>query len=271
MLALALVTLVGPSLQAVILVVIISAAPSYARMARTQTLSLRHAEFVLAERSLGAGAGRIIATHVLPNIVGPILIVASMDIPVVIAIEAGMSFLGLGVRPPTPSWGSDSERRLLLYPGIALARHRRRPAHHHHDARLHLPRRGAARHLRSQALGEPVMGAPALAGRASRSRLSHRGRAAERAARCLLSRSRAGEIVGLVGRERLRQIDPDPGDPAPLPANARIERGRIAPRRHRSPRARPGGHAQAARRPDLRGLPGPDDGAQPRAHPSAGR
>ena len=106
MLALALVTLVGPSLDAVILVVIISAAPSYARMARTQTLSVRHAEFVLAERSLGAGSGRIIATHILPNIIGPILIVASMDIPVVVAIEAGMSFLGLGVRPPTPSWGS---------------------------------------------------------------------------------------------------------------------------------------------------------------------
>ena len=106
MLALALVTLVGPSLDAVILVVIISAAPSYARIARTQTLSVRHAEFVLAERSLGAGPGRIIATHILPNIIGPILIVASMDIPVVVAIEAGMSFLGLGVRPPTPSWGS---------------------------------------------------------------------------------------------------------------------------------------------------------------------
>ena len=106
MLALALVTLVGPSLDAVILVVIISAAPSYARMARTQTLAVRHAEFVLAERSLGAGPGRIIATHILPNIIGPILIVASMDIPVVVAIEAGMSFLGLGVRPPTPSWGS---------------------------------------------------------------------------------------------------------------------------------------------------------------------
>jgi peptide/nickel transport system permease protein len=81
MLALALVTLVGPSLNAVILVVIISAAPSYARMARTQTLSMRHAEFVLAERSLGAGTGRIIASHILPNIIGPILIVASMDIP----------------------------------------------------------------------------------------------------------------------------------------------------------------------------------------------
>jgi peptide/nickel transport system permease protein len=106
MLALALVTLLGPSEWAVVLVVIVANAPSYARMARTQTMSLRHAQFVEAERSLGAGIGRIIATHILPNIVGPILIVASMDIPVVIAIEAGMSFLGLGVRPPTPAWGS---------------------------------------------------------------------------------------------------------------------------------------------------------------------
>ena len=106
MLALALVTLVGPSVDAVVLVVIIANAPAYARMARTQTMSLRHAEFVEAERSLGAGTVRIIATHIFPNIVGPILIVASMDIPVVIAIEAGMSFLGLGVRPPTPSWGT---------------------------------------------------------------------------------------------------------------------------------------------------------------------
>jgi peptide/nickel transport system permease protein len=106
MLALALATLVGPSLYAVVLVVIISNAPSYARMARTQTMTLKQAEFVEAERSLGAGAVRIIGTHVLPNIAGPIMIVACMDIPVVIAIEAGMSFLGLGVRPPTPSWGT---------------------------------------------------------------------------------------------------------------------------------------------------------------------
>ncbi|MEA2782498.1 MAG: peptide/nickel transport system permease protein [Rhodospirillaceae bacterium] len=116
MLALALVTLVGPSLQAVLLVVIISNAPSYGRMVRTQTMSLRNAEFVFAEQSLGAGVGRIIATHLLPNILGPILIVASMDIPVVVAIEAGMSFLGLGVRPPTPSWGT------ILNDGFAYIR-----------------------------------------------------------------------------------------------------------------------------------------------------
>ena len=106
MLALALVTLIGPSEGAVFLVVVIANAPSYARMARTQTMTLKQAEFVEAERSIGAGPGRIIIAHLLPNLLGPILIVAFMDIPVVIAIEAGMSFLGLGVRPPTPSWGT---------------------------------------------------------------------------------------------------------------------------------------------------------------------
>jgi peptide/nickel transport system permease protein len=55
---------------------------------------------------MGAGTARILGVHILPNVIGPILILASMDIPVVVAIEAGLSFLGLGVRPPMPSWGS---------------------------------------------------------------------------------------------------------------------------------------------------------------------
>jgi len=106
MLALAFVTLFGPSLTAVVLVVIIVNVPGYARIIRTQTLSLKNAEFVTAAQSMGASTARILRVHMLPNVIGPILILASMDIPVVIAIEAGMSFLGLGVRPPTPSWGS---------------------------------------------------------------------------------------------------------------------------------------------------------------------
>ena len=73
---------------------------------RTLTLSLKSQEFVLAERAMGAGPIRVLAQHVLPNLIGPLLILASMEIPVVIAIESGLSFLGLGVRPPTPSWGS---------------------------------------------------------------------------------------------------------------------------------------------------------------------
>ncbi len=106
MLALALVTLFGPSLTAVVVVVVLVNVPGYARIIRTQTLSLKESEFVTAAQSMGAGMGRILRVHIMPNVIGPLLILASMDIPVVIAIEAGMSFLGLGVRPPTPSWGA---------------------------------------------------------------------------------------------------------------------------------------------------------------------
>jgi peptide/nickel transport system permease protein len=106
MFALALVTLIGPSLETVIVIVVAAFAPSYGRIVRAQTQALKHAEFILAERSLGAGALRILAVHVVPNIVGPLFILASMDVPVVITIEAGLSFLGFGVRPPTPSWGT---------------------------------------------------------------------------------------------------------------------------------------------------------------------
>src|SRR5688572_20388043 len=104
--ALAVVTLLGPSLGTIILIITIFNVPVYARIVRTQTLSLRTTEFILAERSLGASAFRVLFVHVLPNVIGPLLILVSMDVPVVITIEAGLSFLGLGVRPPTPSWGS---------------------------------------------------------------------------------------------------------------------------------------------------------------------
>ncbi len=106
MLALAFVTLFGPSLTAVVIVVVLVNVPSYARVIRTQTIALKSSEYVAAAQSMGASTARILRVHVLPNVIGPLLILASMDIPVVIAIEAGMSFLGLGVRPPTPSWGT---------------------------------------------------------------------------------------------------------------------------------------------------------------------
>jgi peptide/nickel transport system permease protein len=105
MLALAVITLLGPSSASVLLVIVVATFPTYARMTRTSTLSLRSAEFVQAERSLGASWGRILVLHILPNIVGPLLILASMDVPVVITLEAGLTFLGLGVPPPAPSWG----------------------------------------------------------------------------------------------------------------------------------------------------------------------
>jgi peptide/nickel transport system permease protein len=106
MFALAIVTLVGPSLETVILVVVITTIPVYGRIVRAQTQSMKNNEFILAERAMGAGMTRILSLHMLPNIIGPLLIIASMDLPGVVTIEAGLSFLGVGVRPPTPSWGS---------------------------------------------------------------------------------------------------------------------------------------------------------------------
>ena len=124
MLALALVTIVGPSLTAVIIVVILVNVPGYARIIRTQTIAIKSSEFVTAAQSMGASNARILGAHIMPNVIGPLVILASMDIPVVIAIEAGMSFLGLGVRPPTPSWGSilnDGFSQIRDTPWIAIA------------------------------------------------------------------------------------------------------------------------------------------------------
>ena len=116
MFALAVVALVGPSLQTVVFVVMATSIPTYGRVARTQTLTLRNSEFILAERSMGASMARILGVHMLPNIIGVLAVLAAMDIPTVIALEAGLSFLGLGVKPPTPSWGA------LLKDGYSLIR-----------------------------------------------------------------------------------------------------------------------------------------------------
>ncbi len=116
MFALAVVALVGPSLQTVVLVVMATSIPTYGRVARTQTLTLQNSEFILAERSMGASMARILGVHMLPNIIGVLAVLAAMDIPTVIALEAGLSFLGLGVKPPTPSWGA------LLKDGYSLIR-----------------------------------------------------------------------------------------------------------------------------------------------------
>ena len=105
-LALAAVALLGPSLNLVLVIVIVTTIPGYARLARTSTLTLKNAEFIIAERSLGASMARTLARHIMPNVIGPLLILAAMDVPVVVTIEAGLSFLGLGVVPPTASWGT---------------------------------------------------------------------------------------------------------------------------------------------------------------------
>jgi len=116
MFALATVALVGPSLSTVIIVIIVTQIPTYGRVVRTQTLTIKSSEFIKAEIVMGASTFRILFVHILPNVVGPLLILASMDIPTVIALEAGLSFLGMGVKPPTPSWGS------ILNDGYTLIR-----------------------------------------------------------------------------------------------------------------------------------------------------
>lgn len=104
--ALAVVALMGPGLDKVIVIVAVTLVPHFGRVARAQTLSLRTSPFLEAERVLGASALRVTAHHVVPNILGPLVVLASMDIPVVVTIEAGLSFLGVGVPPPRASWGT---------------------------------------------------------------------------------------------------------------------------------------------------------------------
>ena len=95
-----------------------------ARVARGPTISLRHREFVQAAQSLGASNRRIVASHLLPNIAAPIIVMATLLIPAFIIAEAGLSFLGLGVRPPTPSWGimlADGVSAIESYPRLVIA------------------------------------------------------------------------------------------------------------------------------------------------------
>ena len=116
MFALAVITVLGPGINTLILVIVLVSIPGYGRLIRAQTLTLRSADFVLAERTMGASSARIVLVHLLPNVIGPLVILLSMDIPVVIMLEAGLSYLSLGVRPPTPSWGN------ILYDGYTSLR-----------------------------------------------------------------------------------------------------------------------------------------------------
>ena len=106
MLSLAILSLLGPSLVNVIIVIGLTWMPNYARVIRAQTLSIREKDYVEAERSLGATDKGILLSHILPNVIAPALLLAAMDLPWVITFEAGLSFMGMGVRPPTPSWGA---------------------------------------------------------------------------------------------------------------------------------------------------------------------
>lgn len=104
-LGIAFVTLFGASTTTLMALVILFLTPAYGRLIRSGTLSAKTADYVLAIRSLGASPARILGLHILPNVVGPVIIVACMDVPGIIALEAGLTYLGLGVPPPAPSWG----------------------------------------------------------------------------------------------------------------------------------------------------------------------
>jgi peptide/nickel transport system permease protein len=122
-LLIAIAAALGPSLEHVIVILGLTTWAQYARVVRADVLSLRQREFVLAARTLGIPNARIIVRHILPNALGPIIVLASLSVAGVILLESALSFLGLGTQPPTASWGSmlaDGRTYILTYPHIAL-------------------------------------------------------------------------------------------------------------------------------------------------------
>ena len=129
LLALALVALFGPSVRNVIIVFIVTSWPIFARTVRSSTLSLKERAFVEAAVGSGAGTFRILTRHVLPNARGPLVVLASFQLASVMIYEAALGFLGLGVQPPTPTWGAmiadgrqylDTAWWVIFFPGITL-------------------------------------------------------------------------------------------------------------------------------------------------------
>jgi len=129
LLAIAVIGVLGPSLPNVIIVIGVSSWVVYARVVRGEVLSLREREFVLAAVALGSRDWRILLRHVLPNAFTPWLVVATLDMARVIVVESALSFLGLGVQPPTPTWGGMlADGRVYLstawwlatFPGLAI-------------------------------------------------------------------------------------------------------------------------------------------------------
>jgi peptide/nickel transport system permease protein len=105
LLMVAVVAVLGSGLAQIVLVLVIVGWPAYARVVRAEVLALRDREFVTAARVLGASDARILARHVLRNLLPTVLVLATLQLPVVIVLEAALSFLGLGIQPPTPSLG----------------------------------------------------------------------------------------------------------------------------------------------------------------------
>lgn len=118
-----LAAVMGPSLVTTVVVIGITVWSRYARVVRADVLSLRERDFIVAAYASGVRNWRIIWRHLVPNVMGPVIVLASLGIGSIIILEAALSFLGLGVRPPTPSWGailSDGRAYILRYPHIAF-------------------------------------------------------------------------------------------------------------------------------------------------------
>jgi len=129
LLALAVIAVLGPSLINMIFVLGVAGWPIYARVIRAETLALREREFVLAGRALGMSHPRLVFRQILPNLVSTIVVIATLQVAQVIILESFLSFLGLGVQPPTPAWGNMlGEGRLYMlnswwiatFPGLAI-------------------------------------------------------------------------------------------------------------------------------------------------------
>ncbi|HEV2438828.1 MAG TPA: ABC transporter permease [bacterium] len=105
LLAVAVVAVLGTGLFQIVAVLVIAGWPGYARVIRAEVLALREREFAAAARAVGASDARILAQHVLPNVLPTVLVLGTLHLPVVIIFEAALSFLGLGIQPPTPSLG----------------------------------------------------------------------------------------------------------------------------------------------------------------------
>ena len=123
------VSVLGPNLDNAILSVGIYTVPNFARMARGETLALRNSEFIEAARAMGSGDIRIVFSHILINIVSPMIVMGTLSFGTAIITTSGMGFLGIGAQPPTPEWGAmlSSGRQYLLvaphvttYTGLAI-------------------------------------------------------------------------------------------------------------------------------------------------------
>jgi peptide/nickel transport system permease protein len=123
LLAIAFAAFLGPGISKVIFALVITGWAGYARLARAQVLKVKELEFILAARSLGASHARILATHLLPNILQPVLIQATIGMAGAILAESTLSFLGLGVLAPVPSWGAmlnDARSHLFDAPHLVI-------------------------------------------------------------------------------------------------------------------------------------------------------